>query len=118
MLRGLMALYFTDIEHDTPGVADEERDYDLIYKAGQVAATAVLNENVENLAEAVRMSYQAQTGEGMAPLMESEKCLACKYCGGGWGGYALYLFSSHKDRDGFVNEYPQARAIEPYIKTS
>lgn len=117
MLKGLMALYFTNIEHDTPGVADKDRDYDLIYRASKIAAKAVLNENLDELAEAVRMSYQAQTSEGMAALIDSEKCLACKYCGGGWGGYALYLFPSHKDRDSFVNKYPQAKAIEPYIKT-
>lgn len=116
MLKGLMALYFTDIEHDTPGIADRDRNYELIYKAGIVAAEAVLNEDINKLAKAVQMSYKAQTGEGMEPLMEAEKCLARKYCGGGWGGYALYLFAAQKDRDKFIASHPQAKAIEPYTR--
>ena len=28
--------------------------------------------------------------------------LARKYCGGGWGGYALYLFAEREERDTFV----------------
>jgi cytidyltransferase-like protein len=116
MLKGLMALYFTDIEHDTPGIAEKKRDYELIYKAGLVAAEAVLHEDLNKLAEAVQMSYKAQTEEGMAALIDAEKCLAHKYCGGGWGGYALYLFASKKYRDKFVSDQANAKAIEPYIK--
>ena len=102
ILKGLMALYFTDIEHDTPGVADKNRNYDLIYQASRIAADAVLEEDIEELAKAVRMSYKAQIEEGMTELIDSENCLGCKYCGGGWGGYTLYLFSSTKDRNDFV----------------
>jgi cytidyltransferase-like protein len=116
MLKGIMALYFTDIEHDTPGIAERKRDYELIYKAGLVAAEAVLHEDLNKLAEAVQMSYKAQTKEGMEPLIDAEKCLAHKYCGGGWGGYALYLFETKKARDKFVVKYSQAKAIEPYIR--
>ncbi len=116
MLKGLLALYFTDIEHDTPGIAERNRDYDLIYRAGQVAASAVLHSNLNKLAEAVKMSYRAQTEEGMEPLIDAEKCLARKYCGGGWGGYALYIFDSQKDRDSFVARYTQAKVIEPYTR--
>ena len=115
-LKGLMAINYTNQEHDTPDIAERDRNYDAIYQAGQVAAEAVLYEDVDKLADAVQMSYQLQTDEGMEPLIESEKCLACKYCGGGWGGYALYIFSRPKERDHFVTEHPCARAIEPYIK--
>ena len=116
MLKGLMALYYTNAEHDTPGVAEKSRDYDLIYKASQLAADAVLYEDIRKLAEAVQMSYKAQLDEGMAPLTDSEGCLARKYCGGGWGGYALYLFFSKKDRDNFVDRHSQVKLIEPFIK--
>jgi hypothetical protein len=116
MLKGLMAINFTQQEHDTPDIAERKRDYDLIYQAGQVAAQAVLHEDIDTLAKAVRMSYKLQMDEGMEPLIESEKCLACKYCGGGWGGYAVYIFSTVEQRDKFVTEHPYAKAIEPYIK--
>ncbi len=116
MIKDLMALYFTDIEHDTPGVADRDRNYELIYNAGIVAADAVINENLKKLAEAVQMSYEAQTSEGMKSLMEAEKCLARKYCGGGWGGYALYLFASQKYRDEFVSVHANSKAIEPFTR--
>lgn len=116
MLKGLIALYFTNIEHDTPGIAEKKRNYDLIYKAGLVAADAVLQADINKLAEAVQMSYQAQTEEGMEPLIDADKCLARKYCGGGWGGYALYLFESQKARNKFAARYSQAKSIEPYTK--
>jgi cytidyltransferase-like protein len=116
MLKGLMALYFTRYEHDTPSVAEKKRNYELIFRASQVAAAAVLNEDLHKLAEAVEMSYKAQTEEGMNALVEAKNCLARKYCGGGWGGYALYIFSAVTDRDAFVTMYAQAKAIEPYIK--
>jgi hypothetical protein len=116
MLRGLMALFFTEQEHDTPRIAKNDRDYDLIYQAGQVAADAVVREDILQLGDAVRMSYRAQLDEGMAPLLPHPTSLASKYCGGGWGGYALYLFSSIENRDEFVASYSQAKAIEPFIR--
>lgn len=116
ILKGLMAINYTNQEHDTPNIAKRNRDYDAIYNAGGVAAEAVLREDVNKLAEAVRSSYRIQMDEGMEPLIESDKCLACKYCGGGWGGYALYLFSQAGQRDDFVTRHSRAKAIEPYIK--
>jgi cytidyltransferase-like protein len=116
MLKGLMALYYTKCEHDTPSVAEKKRNYELIFRASQVAASAVLTEDLYKLAEAVGMSYKAQTEEGMNALVEAKNCLARKYCGGGWGGYALYIFSAVTDRDAFVTRYAQAIAIEPYIR--
>ena len=116
MLKGLMAVNFTQQEHDTPDIAERNRDYNAIYQAGQVAAQAVLHEDIDTLAKAVRMSYKLQMDEGMEPLIDSEKCLGCKYCGGGWGGYAVYIFSNPEQRDKFVAGHSYAKAIEPYIK--
>ena len=111
-----MALNYTEQEHDTPNIAEYKRDYDLIYKAGQVAAQAVYEEDLNKLTQAVQLSYQAQMDEGMQPLIDNDKCLACKYCGGGWGGYAVYLFATNGQREKFVSAHPLAKAIEPYIK--
>ena len=116
MLKGLMAVNYTEQEHDTPNIAETKRDYDAIYKAGQIATQAVFDEDINQLAQAVKISYQVQMDEGMEPLIDNDKCLACKYCGGGWGGYAVYLFSSLEQRDNFVSNRPLAKAIEPYIK--
>ena len=116
ILKGLMALNYTEQEHDTPDIAERKRNYDAIFDAGQIAAQAVLDEDVKKLAQAVRMSYQLQLDEGMEPLIETEKCLACKYCGGGWGGYAVYIFANSEQRDKFVTDHSHAKAIEPYIK--
>ena len=70
----------------------------------------MLREDVTRLEEAMQMSYQAQLNEGMQPLELPATC------DGGWGGYALYLFSSIDDRDEFVQTHAQTQAIEPFIK--
>lgn len=115
MLRGCMALWWTGNPHDTPGVANLERDYDQIERAGNIACEAVILENLQLLAESVRMSYQTQLAEGMEPLLDVLDALAMKYCGGGWGGYAMYLFQAQADRDQFVAQ-TGAVAIEPYLR--
>jgi len=69
---------------------------------------------VTKLAEGVAASYAVQLAEGMDPLPEADGCLARKYCGGGFGGYALYLFGTTELRGRFVSLNPQARPIEPY----
>lgn len=116
MLNGLMALLYTEQEHDTPEIAARNRNYELIYDAGIVAGDAVLREDVQRLAEAIRMSYRVQMQERMDPLPHREECLACKYCGGGWGGYAVYLFQSANDRNAFVKSHAQAKTIEPFVR--
>jgi len=116
VLRGCMALLWTGSPHDTPGVAHLNRDYDLIERAGNLAREAVLLENLQLLAESVRMSYRAQLGEGMEPLSDVCDALACKYCGGGWGGYAVYLFQAPAHRDRFAAQ-TGAVAIEPYLRS-
>lgn len=117
MLRGRMALLWTGIPHDTPAVADLRRDFDAIYQAGGLAREAVFAESIEGLAEAVRRSHQAQLREGMQPLPEVPHALAWKYCGGGWGGYALYLFATEADRNQWAAG-DGAIAIEPYLKSA
>ncbi len=111
-LEGKMGLRWTGQQHDTPGAADLARDYDLIERAGALAREAVLAESLELLADAVMVSYEAQCKEGMAELPEVEGSVARKYCGGGHGGYALYLFPSREAReraDGIL-------AIEPWYE--
>lgn len=114
-LRGHMALHYTDIPHDTPGNADNKRDYDLAEQAGQLAKQAVLEASLPKLGEAVQASYQMQVKEGMQELPQAQGCIGRKYAGGGWGGYALYLFENTEDRDAFVCSATNNRPIEPYI---
>lgn len=115
LLRGRLALLWTGGGHDTPGNADRGRDYGLIERAGRVAAEAVLASDLAGLAEATRLSYQAQLGEGMAPLPEIPGALAAKYCGGGWGGYALAIFPDAAARDRATGR--GMKAVEPFIAT-
>ncbi|NQY32004.1 MAG: adenylyltransferase/cytidyltransferase family protein [Coraliomargarita sp.] len=114
-LRGHMALHYTDIPHDTPSNADNERDYDMIEEAGNLAKDGVFNRDLAKLGEAVQVSYAMQRKEGMPELPEAEGCIGRKYSGGGWGGYALYLFETSTDRDTFVASATNNRPIEPYI---
>lgn len=116
LLKGKMALLFTGTDHDTPGTVDISRDYDRIEAAGALAAEAVNNNDLNQLAEAIKISHQTQLHEGMSPLPPETTALASKYCGGGYGGYALYLFADHMDRDQFVSKNQDALAIEPYLK--
>lgn len=114
MLQGRMAIDWTGHEHDTPNYADKERDYDLIEKAAARAREAVIAEDIGQLAEAVGLSYEAQLREGMQELRAIEGAIAKKYCGGGHGGYALYLFQDQEMRDAAVAAEHSMRAIEPY----
>ena len=116
VLKGRMAVYYTGTEHDTPGAVDQDRDYDLIEKAGAIATRAIETNNAELLAEAVQVTYKMQLKEGMHPLPEAEGALACKYSGGGFGGYALYIFDTIASRDTFVENHEAAIAIEPYLQ--
>jgi len=51
----------------------------------------------------------------MLELPAADACVGRKYCGGGWGGYALYLFANSDARDAFVASANCNRSIEPYI---
>ena len=41
--------------------------------------------------------------------------LARKYCGGGWGGYALYIFGGEDARAEFLAVVQETHAIEPFL---
>lgn len=117
MLAGRMALSWTGSQHDTPGVVDRPRDFDAVERAGSRARDAVWARDLVGLAEAVRITYEMQVGEGMQPLADAPGMLACKYAGGGYGGYAAYLFESIAARDAFVAGSDDRRAVEPYVRT-
>lgn len=121
-LHGRMALYWTGASHDTPGIVEGRRDYDAIARAGATARDAVWRSDLDLLADAVRQSYAVQRGEGMAPLPADSAAardpvpgaLAWKYCGGGFGGYAVYLFAESDARDAACRR-GGFRPIEPYL---
>jgi cytidyltransferase-like protein len=113
LLRGKMALLWTGESHVTYEKVDLLRNYELISRAGQVAACAVLENDYGKLCEAVKLSYQAQLGEGMKKLPDIA-AMVKKYCGGGWGGYALFMFGSERERDGFLIRNDTLK-IEPFI---
>jgi cytidyltransferase-like protein len=125
-LRGRMALYWTGTQHSTPGVVDRARDYDAIARAGELAREGVRRESIDGIAEGVRASYAVQRSENMEPLPGDsaaaslpvlKECapLGWKYCGGGFGGYALYLFGKPAQRDEACR-LPGFRPIEPFIR--
>lgn len=116
-LRGKMAIYDTRISHNTPGLASRARDLQKIAKAGRVARLGVHQQDVTVLAIAVQMSYHVQLDEGMPPLPKLPNALARKYCGGGHGGYALYLFESDTLRAAALDCTPHLYPIEPYCRT-
>lgn len=84
--------------------------------AGKAARAAVLpgSESIVALGAAVGTSYAMQLKEGMQPLPDHGQ-LGAKYCGGGWGGYAVYLFETQQQRDAFC-KLPDTTPIEPYIR--
>lgn len=114
MLQGHMALWWTGTQHDTPSVAKRKRDYEAITAASKIARNGVLTLSFETLAKGVDASYAVQLNEGMNPLPEAAGCIGRKYCGGGFGGYALYLFGNQLARDAFVKNIPAAKPIEPW----
>jgi hypothetical protein len=78
----------------------------------------VWHSNLNGIAEAVRQSYAVQRAEGMEALAgergEISGAVAWKYCGGGFGGYAVYLFTEPKARDAACQR-SGFRPIEPYV---
>lgn len=116
-LRGRMAVYDTRIKHDTPGLAGLKRNFEKIAKAGRVARLGVQEKDINVLAVGVQLSYQLQLDEGMDPLPEVGDCLAHKYCGGGHGGYALYLYETPEARTAALEECEYLYPIEPYCRT-
>jgi cytidyltransferase-like protein len=126
LLRGRMALRWCGKEHSTPSLADGARDYNAILRAGQTARDAVWKNDLSGLALAIRQSYAVQRDEGMDPLPGDPaapdaavldlRALAWKYCGGGFGGYAMYLFADGAERD-TACRLPAFRPVEPYMSS-
>jgi cytidyltransferase-like protein len=114
-MKGKMALLWTGESHVTYEKTDLERDYDSIFEAGKLAREAVLpgNEDFQKLCRAVRISCEVQYKEGMKSLPSFGEA-GKKYCGGGWGGYALYLFENEKKRSDFLC-IENTMAIEPFL---
>jgi cytidyltransferase-like protein len=107
-LHGKMAIYWTGKPHTTKDLADTDRDYDLLAKGSLIGREAVINSDVDMLAEAINITHEVQLKEGMDPLPSyGEK--AKKYSGGGHGGYAVYLFDERPYSEKLLG-------IEPYMK--
>ncbi len=114
-LSGLLAISYIE-ERVLPieTIARLLRDYFLIEQASLQAEDAVMQSDLRQLAIAMVMSYTAQRMEGMKRLPHHG--VAYKYCGAGWGGYALYLFASKEKRDYSIKAHGML-AIEPFIST-
>ncbi|MEG1507393.1 MAG: adenylyltransferase/cytidyltransferase family protein [Akkermansia sp.] len=116
-LLGHMAIFYTDNPHDTPSIANDERDYARIAQSSLIARAGVIERNIETLAAGVSLYYSVQLDEGMTPLQVLPGSIARKYCGGGHGGYALYLFANKADRDTAVATHPDnMKIVEPYCR--
>ncbi|MDD4872310.1 MAG: adenylyltransferase/cytidyltransferase family protein [Kiritimatiellae bacterium] len=108
-LREKMAIYWTGKQHVTMELANTPRDYDLLVKGSLVGREAAIEKNFNKLCEAVSITHEVQLKEGMQPLPNfGEK--AKKYCGGGHGGYAVYLFDE-------IQYNNQLLEIQPYMKS-
>jgi cytidyltransferase-like protein len=118
-LDGKMALMWTGEEHDTPSNADIKRDYDKIRglsELGKIILDCELNNDIiRGLSWITNRSYEYQLDEGMKPI-EGHGSIGRKYCGGGFGGYAVYIFEDRSKRDLFCSEFPEKTiSIEPFI---
>ena len=115
-LSGRMAILWTAGQHDTPGVVDHPRDYDRIAESGRIARDAVLAEDLTLLAKGISIYHGTQLAEGMALLPEIKGALAQKYCGGGYGGYAVYLFPDEATRAAALADTPGLLSVEPFCR--
>lgn len=116
-LRGRMAIYDTRIKHNTPGLAGLERPFRKIAKAASVARLGIKEQDISVLAIGVQMSYQLQLEEGQAPLPKIGDCMAHKYCGGGHGGYAVYLYETPEAREAALESCEDLYPVEPFCRT-
>lgn len=114
-LNGRLALYWTGVSHNTPGLVDNNRDYDLIQEAGQIGYHGVNDKNLWELAEAINLSYKVQLKEGMEELPVIQNSLAKKYLGGGFGGFGLYLFYNPENREKAALTHTLT-IVEPYMR--
>ncbi len=116
-LQGRMAVFDTRIHHNTPGLARLERNFRKIAKAARIARLGVQQQDIAVLAVAVQLSYQLQLDEGMAPLKPIGESIAQKYCGGGHGGYVLYLYETPEARAAALDSCADLYPVEPYCRT-
>ena len=110
-LNGHMALYWTGKPHTTIDYVDIKRDYDGIAEASRVAREAVIEYDFKKLCNAIYMSHAIQLDEGMDSLPFFGERVA-KYCGGGFGGYAVYIFDQRPEQDNLMKIEPYIRPIE------
>jgi len=115
-LAGRMAIYWTGRNHDTPGSVDFARDYDRIAEAGRIAREGVLLGELAILADGINAHHQTQLAEGMDALPPVTGSVAAKYCGGGYGGYALHVFGDERTRASALAAHPELRVIEPFSR--
>lgn len=115
-LCGRMAILWTGTTHDTPGVANLPRDYDRIAQSARIAREGALHADISRLADGVSLYHSTQLDEGMERLPEIDGSIARKYCGGGYGGYALYLFADPSLRDQAVASVDALRPVEPFCR--
>jgi cytidyltransferase-like protein len=115
-LQGRMAIYWTGLQHDTPGVVNLSRDYDRIALSARVAREGALHADIGKIAEGVTIYHGTQLDEGMDALRDIPGAIARKYCGGGYGGYALYLFAEPDQRNAAIATTPALRAVEPFCR--
>lgn len=113
-LCGRLLLHWTGRSRNCADYVDAPRDYNLIAKASRVAKQAVEQRDLTQLSEAVRLAYEAQLAEGMAPLPDMKGALAMKYGGGGCGGYGIYLFADRDSRHSARSD--NAKVVEPYAR--
>jgi cytidyltransferase-like protein len=113
-LTGRMAIFWTGTSHDTPGVVNLPRDYERIAESARIAREGVLHTDITKLSEGVALYHSTQLAESMEPLPDIPGTIARKYCGGGYGGYALYLFDDPAARDTAIASTPQLRPVEPF----
>ena len=116
VLAGRMAILWTGKPHDTPGGADMPRDYRAIAASAEVAREGALRTDIAALARGVTLYHATQLAEGMDELPDIEGSIAHKYCGGGHGGYALYLFEDPSKRDAAIASIAELRPIEPFCR--
>lgn len=111
-LDGLMAIKKIPGHHKTVDLVNKPRNYNLIRTAGTVGRNAVRHKSIHELSQAIQLTARMHFEEGMDQLPHFGE-MAAKYCGSGYGGYALYLFPKRQERDEFVVQH-DGIAIEPY----
>lgn len=114
-LRGLMAVMWLGKAHNTPSLVGLSHNLALIADAGRVCCAAVKHASLPMLVTGINKSYEAQLQEGMESLPTFGEA-AKKYCGGGFGGYGLFLFTNLTERDSFVSSGSDRIAVEPFLR--